>query len=88
LSTEDFIDTFVSSGLRVPITLVQELCNGPEAIPHVARILDDDTYWKVGGPGDGWSPIHALHILGCMKTPEALNVLIAVLRSRANIAVA
>lgn len=82
LSTEELIKEFISSELRVPIPLAKEICNRPDSIPHLARIIEEDNYWDWGGPGDGWSPIHALHLLGCIKTTEALNVLIVTLRNR------
>ena len=82
LSTEELINEFISSELRVPIPLAKEICNRPDSIPHLARIIEEDNYWDWGGPGDGWSPIHALHLLGCNKTTEALNVLIVTLRNR------
>ena len=82
LSTEELINEFISAELRVPIPLAKEICNRPDSIPHLARIIDENDYWDWGGPGDGWSPIHALHLLGCIKTTEAIHVLIVTLRNR------
>ena len=82
MSTEELIAEFVSSELRVPIPLAEEICNRPDSVPYLARIIEEDNYWKWGGPGDAWSPIHALHLLGGMKTAEALQVLIDTLRAR------
>lgn len=81
-STEELINEFVSSELRVPVALTKEICNRPDATPYLARILEEDIYRELGGPGDAWSPIHTLHLLGCIKTPEALHLLIGVLRNR------
>jgi len=80
MSTEKLIDEFILSELRVPIPLVKEICNRPDSVPYLARIVEEDTYWVIGGPGDAWSAIHALHLLGGIETKEALNVLIATLR--------
>ena len=82
MSTDELIAAFVSSELRVPIPLAEEICNRPDSVPYLARIIEEDNYWKWGGPGDAWSPIHALHLLGGMKTAEALQVLIDTLRDR------
>jgi hypothetical protein len=82
LSTEELITEFISAELIVPIPLAKEICNRPDSVPHLARIIEEDKYWEVGGPGDGWSPFHALHLLGCNKTTEALHVLIVTLRNR------
>jgi hypothetical protein len=82
LSTEELINEFISAELRVPIPLAKEICNRPDSAPHLARIIEEDEYWEEGGLGDGWSPIHALHLLGCIKTTEALHVLIVTLRDR------
>jgi hypothetical protein len=82
MSTEELIAEFVSSELRVPIPLAEEICNRPDSVPYLARIIEEDKYRKWGGPGDAWSPIHALHLLGGMKTTEALQALIATLRDR------
>lgn len=46
------------------------------------ELIEEAIYRELGGPGDAWSPIHALHLLGCIKTPEALHLLIGVLRNR------
>ena len=81
-STEELINEFVSSELRVPVPLAKEICNRSDSIPYLACILEEAIYRELGGPGDAWSPIHALHLLGCIKTPEALHLLIAVLRNR------
>jgi len=81
-STEELINEFVSLELRVPAPLAKEICNRPDSTPYLARILEEERYRELGGPGDGWSPIHALHLLGCFKTPEALHLLIGVLRIR------
>jgi len=80
MSTEKLIDEFVLSELRVPIPLVKEICNRPDSVPYLARIIEEDIYWEIGGPGDAWSSIHALHLLGSINTTEALHVLIATLR--------
>ena len=80
MSTEKLIDEFVLSELRVPIPLVKEICNRPDSVPYLARIIEEDIYWEIGGPGDAWSSIHALHLLGGINTTEALHVLIATLR--------
>jgi hypothetical protein len=82
MSTKALIAAFVSSELRVPIPLAEEICNRPDSVPYLAHIIEEDNYWKWGGPGDAWSPIHALHLLGGMKTTEALQVLIDTLRAR------
>jgi len=82
MSTEELIAEVVSSELRVPIPLAEEICNRPDSVPYLARIIEEDKYWEWGGPGDAWSPIHALHLLGGMKTTEALQVLIDTLRAR------
>ena len=80
MTTEKLINEFISSELRVPIPLVKEICNRPDSVPYLARIVEEDIYWEIGGPGDAWSSIHALHLLGSIKTTEALHVLIATLR--------
>jgi len=81
-STEELIRALIACELRVPVTLAEEICNRPDSVPHLARIIEDDNYWARGGPGDTWSPIHTLHLLGCIKTAEALHVLTATLRDR------
>ncbi len=81
-STEELINEFVSSELRVPVPLAKEICNRSDSTPYLARIIEEERYRELGGPGDAWSPIHALHLLGCIKTPEALHLLIGVLRIR------
>jgi len=44
-------------------------------------LLQDGKHWRnSGGPGDGWSPLHALHILALIKSREAFELLLDIIR--------
>lgn len=45
MSTEELIAELVSSELRVPIPLAEEICNRPDSVPYLARIIEEDKYW-------------------------------------------
>lgn len=76
MPTEELIKEFISAELRVPHSLAKEICSRPDSTPYLARIIEEDKYWELGGPGDAWFPLHALFLLSGIKTEESLKVLI------------
>ena len=78
----ELIQKMLSSGLLVDHGLAAELSGRGDAVPYLIEILRRDEYWEKGGPGDGWAPIHAIHLLGAIKTDECLPALIDTIRHR------
>jgi len=48
MPTEKLIAVFRLSELRVPIPLVKEICNRPDSVPYLARIIEEEIYWEIG----------------------------------------
>ena len=81
-STEELIRELVNSELVVDPGLAREISQRPDAVPHLVRIIQDDTSFMEGSPGDGWAPIHASFLLGAIKTPAARDAVFWLLRER------
>ncbi|HII02819.1 TPA: DUF1186 domain-containing protein [Methanosarcinaceae archaeon] len=81
-STEELIRELVNSELVVDPGLAREISQRPDAVPHLVRIIEDDTSFMEGSPGDGWAPIHASFLLGAIKTPAARDAVFWLLRER------
>ncbi len=81
-STEELIRELVNSELVVDPGLAREISQRPDAVPHLVRIIEDDTSFMEGSPGDGWAPIHASFLLGAIKTPAAWDAVFWLLRER------
>lgn len=79
---EELVEKMVSSGLLIDRELVAELLEKQEVVPHLIEVLEDDRYWGPDGLGGGWGPIHAIHLLGAIKTDECLRALLKLIRSR------
>jgi hypothetical protein len=78
----ELVEKMISSGLLVERDFVAKLLERREVVPHLIEVLNDDRYWELGGLGGGWGPIHAIHLLGAIKTDECLRALIRLFRSR------
>jgi hypothetical protein len=81
MKTEALIMEMISLSLEVPQELAREIASREDAVSYLKGILQNDKYWHQGGPGDGWAPIHAIHILPLIKTKDALELLLDTIRS-------
>lgn len=82
MKTEPLIMEMVSLGLEVPQELAKEIASRDDAFYYFERILHDEKYWYQGGPGDAWTPYHAIHILPLIKTNDALELLLDTMRDK------
>ena len=80
--TEELIEELTSSGLGVSYELAEEIRRRPDADLHLVRLLEDERYWDPEGPGEGWAPIHAIHLLSAIGSEKGLKALEDVLRKR------
>lgn len=80
MDTESLINEMIALNLDVPSDLAQEIASRKDAIFYLRRILREDKYWNPGGPSDAWAPIHVIHILPLIKTREALELLLDIIR--------
>lgn len=78
--TEVLIKIMVELGLFVNKTLAREIAKRDEAVFYLRKLLQDGKHWRSSGPGDGWSPIHAIHILPLIKNNESFELLLDIIR--------
>ena len=84
MKTEPLIMEMVSLGLEVPQELANEIASKDDAFYYLERILQDEKYWLQGGPGDAWTPYHAIHLLPLIKTKDALELLLDTMRDESD----
>ena len=84
MPTDVLIAQMVELRLYVNKTLASEIAKRGDAIFHLRRILQDGRYWytELKDFGEAWAPIHAIHILAMIKSREALELLLDVIRYR------
>src|SRR5574341_1705741 len=78
--TEVLIEIMVELGLYVNKTLATEIAKRDDAVFHLRKLLQYGKHWRVSGPGDGWSPLHAIHILALIKSRESFELLLDIIR--------
>ncbi len=76
------INIMTELGLYVNKQLAQEIAKRDDAVFHLRKLIQDGHYWYINGPGDTWSPIHAIHILALIKSRGALELLLDTIRFR------
>lgn len=85
MSTEELVGLMMELGLYVNQTLSQEIARRDDAIFHLRRLLQDGRcWWWEPGYGDGWTPTYALSILALTGREEALDLILDILRYRAD----
>ena len=79
-STKELVELMVYLGPYVNKYLVTEIVKREDAVFWLRKLVQDGRHWRDEGPGSGWSPVHAIHILAIMKGDTALELLLDVLR--------
>ncbi len=74
------IDIMTELGLYVNKKLAQEIAKKDDAVFYLRKLLQDGKHWRDNGPGRGWSPIHAIHILALIRTKESFELLVDIIR--------
>ena len=82
MKTELLIKEMVTLCLEVPQELAQEISSRDDAFSYLRGILQNEKYWYIGGPGDAWAPLHAIHILPLIRTRDALELLLDIMRDK------
>ncbi len=67
------IDIMTELGLFVNKQLAQEIAIRDNAVFYLRKLIQDGKYWRHSGPGDGWSPIHVIHILPLIRNKAAFD---------------
>lgn len=79
-STDALIEALATCGLRVPQGLAEELVRRSDATNGLVDLVRLAKYWSPRGPGERWTPIHALHLLSARGTGAGLAAAEEVLR--------
>ncbi|HWQ96029.1 MAG TPA: DUF1186 domain-containing protein [Candidatus Methylomirabilis sp.] len=84
MSTKELIDIFTGLELYVNKTLALEIAHRKDAIFYLRKLIQDSAYWEGYYTEDHWAHIHILHLLALIKTREAFNLFLDLLRYRSN----
>jgi len=79
-STEELIEGLTALELYVNKKFAQEIAKRDDAVFYLRKLLQDGKHWRSSGPGDGWSPFHAIHILALIKNRESFELLLDIVR--------
>jgi len=74
------IDLLTELGLYVNKQLAREISKRDDAVFYLRKLIQDGKHWHNGGPGDGWSSIHIIHILPLIKNKAAFELLLDIIR--------
>ena len=70
--TEELVQNLVAAGLDIPEALVDQiLVRGDAAVAPLGEVMLDESLWKDKGHR-GWGPILAMHLLGGLKSLQAM----------------
>ncbi len=78
MPTEELVNLMVELGLYVNKTLALEIAKREDAVFFLRRLLQNGRHWRK----DIWAPVHALHILALIKSKEAFELLLDIIRYR------
>jgi hypothetical protein len=81
-STEGLIEIMLQLKLYVNKPFALELAKRDDAVFWLRRMLQHGRNWYFDDSGNGWAPIHAVHILSLIKTKEAFELLLDIIRYR------
>lgn len=80
ISTEVLIEIMVELGLYVNKRFAREIAEREDAVFYLRKLLQYGKHWRGSGPGDGWSPLHAMYILALIKSRESFELLLDIIR--------
>jgi hypothetical protein len=80
-AAEQSVRRLVDAGEELTPELEREiLAHGSAAVAPLLAVLSDETLLPEDGPGEGWAPLHAAVLLGQLKEPAAVPVMLAQLQ--------
>lgn len=70
----------IQAGRRLPDHVRDGiLALGPRAVAELVAVLEDEALLCETGPGAGWAPIHAVELLGELRSVEAIEPMLRLL---------
>lgn len=82
MPTSELMEVMAELEIFVNRQLALEIAGRADAVFHLRKLLQDGQSWQADLPGDGWAPIHAIHVLALVKSKDALELLLDVVRYR------
>lgn len=82
MPTEMLLEGLRALRLYINKKLAMEIAKRDDAVFWLRKAIQDGRYWGQEDYGDGWVPIHAIHILPLINTKEALKLLLDTIRYR------
>lgn len=83
MPTGDLIELMTRLGLYVNRKFALEVAKREDAVFHLRKFMQDGGHWSNYASNSGWAPIHAIHLLALVKSPEALELLMDIVRYKA-----
>ncbi|MEW6357990.1 MAG: SEC-C metal-binding domain-containing protein [Planctomycetota bacterium] len=81
MTVDELIDAIVSAGLDVPEGLPEEIVKrGSAAVPRLCEIVRSEEWWAKEEYPQTWAVIHAMHLLGSIGDPSAIDALLEPMR--------
>lgn len=77
MKTEELMELLADLGLYANTSIALEIAKRSDALFWLRKKLQDGAYWH---EGEGWAPLHALHILPLIGSSEALDLLLDIIR--------
>ncbi len=84
IPTEELIEVIEVLGLYVNKKLAMELAKRDDAVFWLRKVIQDGRYWDREDYGNGWLPIHVIHILPLINTKESLELFLDTIRYRSD----
>lgn len=82
MPTEELVNVIVELGLYVNKTLALEIVKRKDALFYLRKLIQDRDYWRSNSSEYGWAHLHTLHLLALIKTREAFELFLDILRYR------
>ena len=84
MPTEILIEGLKTLGLYVNKKYAMEIAKRDDAVFWLRKVIQDGQYWNQEDYGNGWAPIHTIHILPLINTKGSLELLLDTIRYRSD----
>jgi hypothetical protein len=82
MPAEELVNLMFELDLYVNKTLALEIVKRKDALFYLRKLIQNSRNWQTKDTDHIWSPIHAIHLLALIKTREAFELLLDILRYR------
>jgi len=84
MATEKLVEVMVALELYVNQTFAKEIAKRGDAVFWLRKLTQNGRYRYREDYGSGWTPIHSIHLLPLIKSKEALELLLDIIRYRSD----